>query len=78
MYEMFITRRKIFDAYCEWLFSFIIDVTEEVLARTNLAQIDNARKYRAVGLISERLMTVWLMKKNLRIKALPVLFRAGV
>ena len=78
MYEMFITRRKIFDAYCEWLFSFVLDVTEEVLARTNLAQIDNARKYRAVGLISERLMTVWLMKKNLRIKALPVLFRAGV
>ena len=78
MYEMFITRRKIFDAYCEWLFSFVIDVTEEVLAKTNLADIDNPRKYRAIGLISERLMTAWLMKNSLRLKALPVIFRADV
>ena len=78
MYEMFITRRKIFDAYCEWLFSFVIDVTEEVLARTNLAAIDNPRKYRAVGLVCERLMTVWLAKKNLRLKSLPVIFRENV
>ena len=78
MYEMFITRRKIFEAYCEWLFSFVIDVTEEVLAKTNIAEIDNSRKYRAVGLISERLMTVWLMKNNLRLKILPVMFRADV
>ena len=78
MYEMFITRRKIFDAYCEWLFSFVLDVTEEVLAKTNLAEIDNPRKYRAVGLVSERLMSVWLAKNNLRLKALPVIFRADV
>ena len=78
MYEMFITRRKIFDAYCEWLFSFVIDVTEEVLARTNLAAIDNPRKYRAVGLVCERLMTVWLAKNNLRLKSLPVIFRENV
>ena len=78
MYEMFITRRKIFDAYCEWLFSFVIDVTEEVLARTNLAAIDNPRKYRAVGLVCERLMTVWLAKNNLRLKSLPIIFRENV
>ena len=71
-------RRKIFDAYCEWLFSFIIDATEEILARTNLAAIDNPRKYRAVGLVCERLMTVWLAKKNLRLKALSVLFCENV
>ena len=78
MYEMFITRRKVFDAYCEWLFSFIIDVTDEVIARTNIAQIDNPRKYRAVGLIAERLLTVWLMKNRLRIKGLPILYRNDV
>ena len=27
-FEIFITRRKIFDAYCEWLFSFLIDATK--------------------------------------------------
>ncbi|MBO4779497.1 MAG: DUF4422 domain-containing protein, partial [Selenomonadaceae bacterium] len=75
MYEMFITRRKVFDAYCEWLFSFILDVTDDVLARTNLAKIDNPRKYRAIGLIAERLLTVWLMKNRLRLKGLPILYR---
>ena len=77
-YEMFITRRNIFDAYCEWLFSFIIDVTDEVLARTNIAQIDNSRKYRTIGIIAERLLTVWLRKNRLRIKRLPILFRKGI
>ena len=78
MYEMFITRRKVFDAYCEWLFSFIVDVTDEVLARTNIAQIDNPRKYRVVGLIAERLLTVWLMKNRLRLKGLPIVYRDDV
>ena len=59
MYEMFITRRKIFDTYCEWLFSFVLDVTEEVLA-------------------TERLMSVWLMKNNLRLRSLPVIFYSDV
>lgn len=78
MYEMFVTRRKIFDAYCEWLFSFIVDVTNEVIARTNIAQIDNPRKYRVVGLIAERLLTVWLMKNRLRLKSLPILYRDDI
>ena len=78
MYEMFITRREIFNAYCEWLFSFVIDVMKEVLAKTNIAAIDNPRKYRVVGLICERLMTAWLMKNNLRLKALPIIFREEV
>ena len=77
-YEIFITRQNIFNAYCEWLFSFIIDVTEEVFAKTNIKQIDNPRKYRIISFITERLMTVWLWKNRLRIKKLPVLFRKGV
>ena len=31
-YEIFITRRNIFNAYCEWLFSFLLDVTDEIFA----------------------------------------------
>ena len=77
-YEIFITRRKIFDDYCEWIFSFLLDATEEVLARTNLRQIDNPRKYRVVSFFAERLLTVWLRKNPVRIKKLPVMFRAGV
>ena len=77
-YEIFITRKKIFDAYCEWLFSFLLDVTEEVFARTNIRQISEPRKYRIISFVTERLLTVWLRKNNLRIKKLPVMFRAGI
>ncbi len=78
MYEMFIARRHVFDAYCKWLFSFIIDLTDEVLSATDIANFDNPRKYRSIGLISERLMTVWLMKNHLRLKMLPIMFRKDV
>ncbi len=77
-YEMFITRQNIFNAYCEWLFSFLLDVMEEVFARTNIKQIDNSRKYRIVGMFSEWLMTIWLTKNHLRIKKMPVMFREGI
>lgn len=78
MYEMFIARRHVFNAYCEWLFSFLLDVTEEVLATTDIAKSDEPYKYRSIGLISERLMSVWLMKNHLRIKSLPIMFRKNV
>ena len=78
MYEMFITRRNVFEAYCKWLFSFVVHVTAEVINTTNVAAIDNSRQYRCIGLIAERLMTVWLMKKHLKIKLLPIMFRKGI
>ncbi len=77
-YEIFFTRRKIFDAYCEWLFSFIIDATEEVLASTDIANSDDPREYRTVSFVAEHLMTVWLIKNRLKIKTLPIIFRDGV
>lgn len=77
-YEIFITRRKIFDEYCAWIFSFLLDVTEEIFARTNIRQIDNPRKYRIISFFAERLLNVWLWKNRLRIKKLPVMFRADV
>lgn len=77
-YEIFITRRNIFEAYCEWLFSFLLDATEEIFARTNIREIDNPRKYRIISFITERMEDVWLWKNRLRIKKLPVLFRKGI
>ena len=73
-YEIFMTRREIFNAYCEWLFSFIIDATEEILATTDIAASDEARTYRAVSFVAEHLMTVWLIKNRLKIKTLPIIF----
>ena len=77
-YEIFITRQKIFDAYCRWLFSFIIDATEEILATTNIASSDDPREYRAISFVAEHLLTVWLIKNRLKIKTLPIIFRENV
>ena len=77
-YEIFITRRKIFEAYCEWLFSFIIDATEEILSTTDIANSDDPQEYRVVSFVAEHLMTVWLIKNPLRIKILPIIFRDNV
>ncbi|MBR7024922.1 MAG: DUF4422 domain-containing protein [Selenomonadaceae bacterium] len=77
-YEIFITRRKIFETYCEWLFSFIIDATEEILATTDIASSDDPRIYRAISFTAEHLMTVWLIKNRLKIKTLPIIFRDDV
>ena len=77
-YEIFITRRKIFEAYCEWLFSFIIDATEEILSTTEIASSDDPRIYRSISFTAEHLMTVWLIKNRLKIKTLPIIFRDNV
>ena len=77
-YEIFITRINIFNAYCEWLFSFIIDATEEILATTDIASSDDPRIYRAVSFVAEHLMTVWLIKNHLKIKTLPIIFRENI
>ena len=77
-YEIFITRREIFNAYCEWLFSFIIDATEEILATTDIANSDDPRIYRAISFVAEHLTTVWLIKNRLKIKTLPIIFRDNI
>ena len=77
-YEIFVARRKIFDGYCEWLFSFIVEATEEILATTDIANNDDPRIYRAVSFLAEHLLGVWLIKNHLRIKTLPIIFRDDV
>ena len=65
--NLFVTRRDVFDAYCKWLFSFYIDVTQEILRTVELHNVtDNQRRF--MGYFSERMLTVWLMKNRLRIK----------
>ena len=76
-YEIFVTRQNIFDAYCKWLFSFIIDATEEFLATSDFDS-DDPREYRALSFITEHLLTVWLIKNRLKIKPLPIIFRDDI
>jgi len=77
-YEIFITRWEIFNGYCEWLFSFIIDAAEEILATSNLASSDDPREYRAISFVAEHLLTVWLIKNRLQVKTLPIIFHDNI
>ncbi|MBQ6297794.1 MAG: DUF4422 domain-containing protein [Selenomonadaceae bacterium] len=77
-----ITRRNIFNAYCEWLFSFMIDATKEIRDKIEvngkgLEEMGHTYS-RVAGYFAERMLTVWLMKNHLRIKTLPTMFREGV
>lgn len=79
---MYITRRNIFNAYCEWLFSFIIDATKEIRDKIEIngkSLEEMSHDYsRIAGFFAERMLTIWLMKNHLRIKTLPTMFREGV
>ena len=65
--NMFVARKNVFDAYCEWLFSFMMDSTREVLKETSLNQLKGFAR-RMMGYLSEGMLTVWMMKNNLRVK----------
>ncbi len=65
--NMFFANKKIVNFYCKWLFSFILDVCNNV----DLQSYDDYSK-RAVGFIAERLFTVWLIMQSYRIKELEI------
>lgn len=64
--NMFVTKREILERYCEWLFSFLLEVAEEM----DVEGYDNYSQ-RVTGFFAERMWTVWLRKNRLRIKELP-------
>lgn len=72
--NMFVTRRNIFDAYCEWFFSFMLDATKKFLHDAPDLEKVPPKGRRVMGYFSERMLTVWLIKNRLRIKELPILF----
>ena len=82
LYGIHVTRRNIFEAYCEWLFSFMLDATEELAAKIQIGDkklIDMEHVYsRMMSFFSERMLTVWLKKNHLRIKTLPIMYRDDV
>ncbi len=65
--NMFITRKEIFDKYCQWLFDIIPDACEQF----HPERYDDYSK-RAIGFVTERLLTVWLMNQNLKVKEQPI------
>ena len=65
--NMFIMKKDIFDMYCKWLFSFLVEVAETI----DLEGYDDYSK-RIIGFFAERMLTVWLWKNHFRIKQLPI------
>ena len=72
--NMFITRKYIYDDYCEWLFPILISATNFINEFNEKHDIKpNSQQNRFVGFIAERLLSVWLMKNNLRLKELYIM-----
>lgn len=81
-YGIHLTRRNILNAYCEWLFSFMLDATIEmrdnvILGGQKFEDVPHVYS-RMMSYFSERMLTVWLMKNHLRIKTLPIMYRDDV
>lgn len=66
MCNMFVTKREILNAYCGWLFSFLIEAADEI-------DVEGYDSYsqRVIGFFAERMWTVWLRRNKLSIKELP-------
>lgn len=75
--NMFVARRDVFDAYCKWLFSFLIDATREALRTAQLQNLPWTPR-RLMSFLAERMFSVWLMKNRLRVKEMNLMFIGGI
>ena len=75
--NMFVTRREVLDAFCKWLFSFLLDAVREVLQSTELDKLSWTPR-RLMSFLAERMLHVWLMRQRLRVKELNIMFIDGI
>ena len=68
--NMMITRKYIFDAYCQWLFSFILPVAKGL---ADFLKDKPSAVKRTSGFIAERMLSVWLINNHIKIGKLPIL-----
>lgn len=68
-FNMFIMRKDLFDAYCEWLFDILFEL-EKRLDISDYSQNDA----RVFGFVSERLIDTWIEGNKLDYQELPVEF----
>ena len=66
-FNMFIMRRDIFDAYCQWLFDILFKL-ENRLDISGYSKNDQ----RVFGFVSERLLDVWIITNKIQFSELPV------
>lgn len=67
LFNMLFTSKNIFDHYCEWLFSILFELENNV----DLSKLDPYRR-RLYGFLGERLLNVWVIHQGLRVRHLSV------
>ena len=67
--NMFITSRKKFNNYCDWLFT-VLQHIEKQLDMTGY----NKQEKRVFGYLSELLLNAWSVHENLKIKYIPIAY----
>lgn len=60
--NLMVTSRKLFDAYCEWLFA----IFSELEKRIDVSSYDEYHK-RVFGFLSEQLLLVWITARGLKV-----------
>lgn len=66
-YNMLAAGRDVFDDYCEFLFPILFEMEKHL----DLSDMTDYER-RVFGFIGERLLDVWVMKKDLSVKYLPI------
>ena len=69
LFNMFIMKKELFHAYCEWLFPIL----EKLESYYDLKAMDPFQA-RLIGRVSERLLDVWVMKNNIPYKEIDYIY----
>lgn len=72
LYNCFIMRSDIFDAFCSWLFDVLFDL-EKIIDMSSYSR----QKSRVFGTLAERMVGIWFLwmkKNNYTVKHVPLLF----
>lgn len=72
MFNMFIMKSEFFDEYCSWLFSILFKLQEKI----DLSKYPG-QEARVFGYVSELLLDVWIEKKQISFKEIPVFYVEG-
>lgn len=60
--NLFVTRREILNAYCEWLFSFLLDAADKI----DVTGCTDKQK-RIAGYFAEMMWTVWMREQKYKV-----------
>ncbi|MDD2970820.1 MAG: DUF4422 domain-containing protein [Lachnospiraceae bacterium] len=69
MFNMFIMKKELFDKYCEWLFTIILEADKKI----DVTDYDRMQT-RAVAYYGEFMLDVWMKKNGINYKEVDVMF----